>query len=227
MKDWITIVVAILALIQPWLIYLYKKIFYKPILKCFSDKSATLAFDEYGVSLSFVLTMISNKCDNVITNVEMNIYKGNSMDSKIYQMNWKTLFSIYKTNFRSEWGTSQDYTSFAPCPMYLTKGNPISYRILFRDEKLDKDFYNIIESDKGSDYIRDTLLTNFNFHVGNHLLELIFTDIKGKKKTFAYKFELSESDIDNLKFNATIISDGEKHADEEIKRAYIELETEE
>ena len=62
--DYLTLGIAITALILPWLVQLYKKIFDKPVLKCFANKGATLTFDEFGVGLYCTLTVISNKCDN-------------------------------------------------------------------------------------------------------------------------------------------------------------------
>jgi hypothetical protein len=179
-KEWIeyiTLGIALVALTQPWLIHLYKKLFDKPVLECYANKSATITFDSFGVGLYCTLTMISNKCDNVITSIEINVFKGISKDTKIYSMIWELLSSIYRRRTYSEWGgSSRDTTSFTPCPMYLTKGNPISYGIHFGDEKLTKDFNGTIQSGKGNDYIRDTLLTNFNFHAEKHRIEIIFTD---------------------------------------------------
>ena len=125
----------------------------------------------------------------------------------------------------SEWGvSSRDSTSFTPCPMYLTKGTPVSYGIHFGDEKISKDFNDIIRGSNGHDYIRDTLLTNFNFHAGKHRIEIIFTDINGKKKIFPYSFELPTIDINKLKYNATIVCENLTNADKkEMPSAYIEL----
>ena len=209
-RDWIDFValgIAIIALVQPWVVYVFRKIRGKPVLECFANKSATLNFDTYGVGLNCTLTMISKKSDNVITDVELNIFRGDAKDSKIYHMNWELLSSIYKRSTYSEWISSRETTSFAPCPMYLTKGNPVSYGIYFGDERISKKIQETMQSEKGTDYIRDTLLTQFNFQEGDYRVEIVFTDIKERKKLFTYKFKLSTIDVDRMKYNAAIICD--------------------
>ena len=203
--DFITLGVALIALAQPWVISLYKKIRNKPVLECFINKGASLSFSKIGVGLNCTVTMISKGSDNVITDVEVSIFKGNAKDSKIYQMNWELLSFIYNRNSYSDWISSSETTSFAPCPMYLTKGNPVSYVIYFGDEKVSKSFQETIQSGKGNDYIRDTLLTQFNFQTGDYTIDITFVDIKGNRKVFTYTFKLTDTDIDRLKYNATTI----------------------
>jgi len=218
-RDWIdfvTLGIALLALAQPWILALFKKFSDKPILECFANKSATLSLDSIGVGLNCTLTMISKRSDNVITNIEVNIFKGNAKDSKIYQMNWELLSSIYRRNSYSEWTSSRETTSFTPCPMYLTKNNPVSYGIYFGDEKISKTFQDTLQSDKGNDYIRDTLLTQFNFQEGSYTAEIIFTDIKERKKSFLYDFKLSSLEVDRLKYNATIVCENLVNSDKKM-----------
>ena len=216
---------SVTGLVVPFVKYVYKKINDKPILECFLNENAFVFFDT-AVAFLLTLTIISKKCDSVIKNIELDIFKGKTKESRIYQMKWRLLYSVNNKTTFSDWGmSSTDRETMTPCPIYLMKNTPISYGINFEDETVSKFFQETIQQ-PNINYIKDTLLTKLNFEEGNHVFDVIITDINGKKKRFEHNFKLSKNDIDNLKYNATIICENmskEQHERKPTKSAYVEL----
>ena len=141
-------------------------------------------------------------------------------------MKWRFLYSVNKKITVSDWGfLSTDRESMIPCPIYLMKNTPISYSINFEDETISNFIQKTMRS-PDINYIKDTLLTKLNFEEGKHILDIIITDIDGEKKRFTYGFNLPQTGIDSLKYNATIICEnmGKEQNDRKSPNSvYVEL----
>jgi len=225
--DYITLALALTALI-PWIVALFKKLFNKPNLRCFLNKTGILHFDNSGAGIFCSLTLISKKCDNVVTDIEINLFKNETKENRIYKLKWVHLHSLSKKTTFSDWGiSSTDRESMQPCPLYLTKDKPVSYGISFEDEALNKEFEKIISeyTSKGNDYVKDTMLTKFRYEECVHLLEIVFTDIRGRQSRFEYTFSLPKTDIEKLQYNATAICENLNNPSDkrQLYAAYSEL----
>ena len=223
-RDWIdfvTLGIAITALVQPWLWSLYKKMFNKPKLECFVNKNATLSFNYGGISFESIVTMISKKQESVIKGIEIEISKAQSPQDIIYKMNWEHLSFTYKRHTYSMNHSSSETTSFPACPTYLMKDNPLSYTISFVDERVRNNFMEIWARQKDANQVQSSLLDDFHFQAGEHRLTLMFVSIDGSKKLFYYKFNLSVAQIDLLKSNAIFMANPQNV--EQLRGAYIEL----
>ena len=193
------------GILWPIVKLVHKRYFQKSVLECFLNKNMDLSYDGTA-GLFCILTIISKKCDNVITDVGVRIFKGENNKSQIYQMKWWLLSSVNRKTTYADWGfSSTDRESMSPCPMYLTRNVPLSYCIHFDDEKLSKENQMTLLN-QDANYIKDTILTNMNYEEGLHTLELDITDFDKNIKTFRYSFSLSKDEVDILKYNATIVT---------------------
>ena len=222
--DYVAIIIAALAFLQPWIIELVKfirrKYFISSVLKCYLGKSVRITFDALGTDARATLSLISKNCDNVITKIEAIIYKGKSKDSKIYSMEWISLETNYKRVLRTSGvpGSTIDRTIIDVSPIYLVKDVPLSYSIVFTDTEFSKVIGKIM--DENND-VKNKLLTNLNYTANIHGFEIVLTDIKGKITKHSYTFNLTEEDMIGFRKNTEIISDAESK--EDLYVVYVEI----
>lgn len=229
-RDYLALIAIIISvttgIIVPFFKYLYHRINSKPILECFLTESATAFFDS-TVGFWLTMTVISKKCDSVIKKIEIEIFKGDTRESKIYKMKWVLLTSMNRKTTYSDWGiSSTDRESMTPCPIYLTKNNPVSYSVHFEDDAATKAIQEMASNVIDMNYVKDTLLTKMGYVEGNHIVDVIITDMDDSKKRFPHSFVMSKRDVDGLKYNATIVCENtkkEKHERTPTNSANVEI----
>lgn len=198
--DWVQIIIAItavLALIQPWLIAGYKKLFKKSVINCVRNRTMFVYFKSDGLFLNIFFTFIAKNSDDVITNATIDIFK---KDKKLYTLEWFRFSDPANNSFvsgRNEYLTQQ--SSIDAHPIYLVNNMPKLYKVYFTDNELRNEMSECRTLEDG--------MTKMLLVKGSYDLNLTLYNAKGKKFISNYCFSISDVQYSLLKKNIGIMFD--------------------
>lgn len=225
--DYLTITIAILAFLQPWIIRLYdyikRKFFIKPEISCYCGNVVELHFNNLGAGMSLPLSLISKKCDSVINFFQIDIFEGGIEDSKkIYTLEWTGLNAPYSSYMIGANGWNINTTSLLLSPIYCAKDAPVSYAVQFTDLEVKNEINDILlDASLSLEEKRSRLLTKLSYKKSEYTIILTLSDTEEQVNVFEYSFRLSHYDIEILINNIDAIITNKL---DRIKSVQVELQ---
>ncbi|MDA2931245.1 hypothetical protein MYX84_15085, partial [Acidobacteria bacterium AH-259-O06] len=126
LKGWGTLIVAGLALAQPWLVVLWKKIFRSGTIDIYEAAKIEIGYSTFGPTIGLQGTLRAVHQDQFIQNTELTLTK--LKDSSRHPFSW----GVFRTRRLSASGT-QDASVELPFGFMVTTVQPRPYDILFFD----------------------------------------------------------------------------------------------
>jgi len=178
----VTAVVAIIALLQPWLINLYKK--RKARITIIPNKSFILNFGNYGLNIELYFTLVSKNVENIISSVAIEIKRGSN---DIYNFDWMFFNAPYNQSYTNSFDRV-NFDSFTPAhPIYLAKDKPELLRVTLSDSAVSQKIAKFIENQD-----RDSMLLQCKWETGDY--DVIFSVTDGKGRVYQYKYAINVDD---------------------------------
>ena len=178
----VTAVTALIALLQPWLIHLYKK--RKARIAIIPNKSFMLKFGNFGLNIEMYFTLVSKNVENIISTVSIGIKKGSS---DIYSFEW----AFFDTPYNQSYTNSYDRVNFDSFthahPIYLAKDKPELMRVTLSDTDVSQKISKFIEIQD-----RDSLLLQCKWEAGEY--DVVFSVTDGKSRVHQYKYTINVDD---------------------------------
>lgn len=191
MVQLIIAIAAIIALIQPWLIAGYKRLFKRAKIQCIKNRTMTVYFKDDGLYIYSFFTFVAKNADEVITNAKMVV---NKKDKKLYELEWFRFSDPANNSFvndRKEYVIQS--STIDSYPLYLVNNVPRILTVYFCDFELLKE---MSECKAVEDAMTKMLLTK-----GDYSLDLLLFGSKGQYRTFKYCFSITEDHYELLKRN--------------------------
>jgi len=132
LKQWAVPIVAILALIQPWIVALYKKFFRQGSIDIYETDTIEVGFSGLGPTIGLYGTLCAMHRDQFVRSVNLTVVR--QKDSSTHQFGWG-LFRSGKASISSP----SDITVELPSGFMLMTKAPHRYNILFTDEQARND----------------------------------------------------------------------------------------
>lgn len=132
LKQWVVPIVAILALIQPWIVALYKKFFLRGKIHIYETDTIEVGFSGLGPTIGLYGTLRAIQRDQFIRSINLAVVR--QRDSSTHQFEWG-LFRSGKASV-----SSPDDISFElPSGFMLMTKAPHRYNILFTEKQVRDD----------------------------------------------------------------------------------------
>lgn len=129
------LIIALAALIQPWLISIWKKFFIKSYIDIFETGKIEIGYSTFGPTIGLVGTLRCTNGDFFIREIQVNLIK--TKDSSSHKFNW----GVFRTEKLTNTG---DESSFElPYGFLLSTTLPRRYSIQFHDLQTQSELQNI------------------------------------------------------------------------------------
>ena len=128
LKQWVVPIVAILALIQPWIVALYKKFFRQGTIDIYETDTIEVGFSGLGPTIGLYGTLSAIHRDQFVRSVNLTVVR--QKDSSTHQFEWG-LFRSGKASISSP----DDISVELPSGFMLMTKAPHRYNILFTDKQ--------------------------------------------------------------------------------------------
>lgn len=128
-KEWGTLIIAMVALIQPWLITAWKKFILKGIIYIHETGSLEIGYSNFGETIGLHGTLLAANKDQFISNMELKIVK--LKDNSNHLLEWGVFRSTKLTI-----SPSKEASFELPSGFLITMNQPYKYNIQFHDKKI-------------------------------------------------------------------------------------------
>lgn len=231
-QNW-TSIVATLALIQPWLIGFYNKVFKKGKVDIYPSGNIEIGFSEFGPTIAIQGTILATNRDVFINNIQLKIKK--LKNNEEHNFNW-VAFRSPQINI----GQSSTQPIEWPASFIVNTFQPHRYVIVFSDIDIWNEIRVLVESCikevqtliqkypylleevmgqvsrsealemylKSGAYQRayDVINRLLYWEKGDYELTIIVnTDKPRRSLKFFYRFQLTEQDFESLRLNVITI----------------------
>lgn len=216
-------IIAGLALIQPWIIFLYKKFFKKIHVLFLPSSTIKLFYNKSGsyISLGGVIESKNKSC--IVNKISAKVVR--MSDKAELNTNWSTFSSpIFQIVAGSPVTSSETARPFkieanGLCPVFVefeNSNNELNNRLKEIFDDIKNETYEIVKQPKDIDTAKlelkkynkyskyeKELLENYYWKVGRYVL--YFTITYNQKNTLVYKyaFNLTKNEVENFKGNIT------------------------
>jgi hypothetical protein len=154
LKEWGSLIIAIVALIQPWAMSIWRKYIRRGTIDIHETFSIEVGFSSLGATLGLFGTLRAMHKDQFVRSIELVVTKTKDSSKHLFQWGF---FRPPQVSL----GTKQDVSLELPSGFMLTTTEPRRYNILFYDtalqaemrphiEKVSKEWYRVLtETDGG------------------------------------------------------------------------------
>ena len=137
LKEWGTLAIATIALVQPWLLGLWKTFVRKGMIDIHETGTIEVGYSGFGPTIALYGTLRAINRDQFVQNIELHVIK--LKDSSRHKFEWGL--------FRSEKftvGGKQETSLELPTGFMLTTAQPYRYNILFSDSLVQSEIRPLI-----------------------------------------------------------------------------------
>lgn len=138
LKSWGTFIVAVIALVQPWIISLWHKFFRPGTVDIFQTGMIQVGYNKFGPTLLLCGTLRARDRDFFIHSIHIELLK--LRDQSRHRFDWG-FFGSSKIVF----GRPEDITFEQPAGFMLLTSQPYRYNILFIDNSLKEEMQSRLE----------------------------------------------------------------------------------
>ncbi len=137
LSEYGTLIIATIALIQPWIIFLYKKFWKKGKIDVFPTGTIEVGYSIFGPTIGLNGTLRCLNQDMFISSINLQIVK--QKDNSIHLFDW----GVFRTQKLTHKGESAELE--LPYGFMLNTLSPKRYNIVFFDMQTKNEMYNIIQ----------------------------------------------------------------------------------
>jgi hypothetical protein len=127
----IAAIVAFIALVQPWLLGLWRKFFRRGTVEIHEAGKLEIGFSGYGHTLGLAGILRSLHKDMFVQWIKLQLVK--KIDGSVREFEWKA-FRIPKLTFGTTGGQSVEVSFDLPLSLMITPLQPHRFKVLFADE---------------------------------------------------------------------------------------------
>ncbi len=131
-KQWLTPIVAVLALLQPWIIIVFRKLFVKGTVEIYETGSIEVGYSSFGATIGLHGTLRVLQRDQFIRSIELTVTK--QKDHSTHVFNW----GAFRTQKLTASGAEEASVEL-PYGFLLTTTQPHRYNIQFFDTSLQEE----------------------------------------------------------------------------------------
>ena len=209
----LTAIIALLALIQPWLIKFYKR--HKARITIIPNKSFMICFTNTGLDVELYFTLVSKDIENIVSSVSVDIKKASN---DVYKFEWWFFENPYNQSYVNSYERTRLNSFTYAHPIYLAKDKPELLRVTFSESTVTQ---KIIEALENQD--RDSLLLQCKWELGNYDVIISITDGNGKIRQYKYAINVTDEMVKSLRGNVDkILSNHKKNLENQEKQAKID-----
>lgn len=163
LQTWGSLIVAAIALLQPWIISLWRKVFQQGTIDIHETRTIEVGYSLFGATIGIYGTLRAVRKDSFVQRIELTVTK--VKDSSKHVLQWG-LFRPPQMSI----GVERNMTLEIPSGFMLTTSQPHRYNILFFDIALQSEIRPHIENIRQGWY---TLLSSRpKMSVAGHLSEV-------------------------------------------------------
>lgn len=127
-KDYGTLIIAVVALIQPWCVYFYKLFFRRARVELHTSAIVEVGYGNFGPTLGLYGTLVSLHQNCFIENISVLLRR--ESDRAEHRFNW---FVFRSNQFR--FGPNSELTFELPSGFIVNPAQPHRYNIMFSDNQ--------------------------------------------------------------------------------------------
>jgi hypothetical protein len=137
-EQWGSLVIAFIALSQPWIISLYKKFIKSPQVKLFEAGKIEIGYSNYGPTIGLNGTLIIENKDVFIRNINLELKRERDNSTHIFE------WSYFRSN-KIRLSQPKDMEFELAAGFMLSTKQPQRFNILFIDNTSQKELFVILE----------------------------------------------------------------------------------
>ena len=126
-KDYGALIIAVIALIQPWLIFFYRLLFRRPRVRLYPSNIIEVGYNDFGPTIGLYGTLVSLHQNCFIDSIALLIRR--EKDKAEHQFNWL----IFRSN-QFVFNPNSEFTFEQPSGFIVNTRDAHKYNILFSDD---------------------------------------------------------------------------------------------
>ncbi|HYE00610.1 MAG TPA: hypothetical protein VEH84_14600 [Alphaproteobacteria bacterium] len=168
-SEWLKLSIAVVALIQPWLIWIYKRFFQRTKIKVYQTGRIEIGFGMLGPSICIAGSLYAANRTFVTQNMKLRLTR--ERDNAMIDMSW-IFFRDEKIDVNS--GTSSSITAASAFP--VEHGTAKFFNVMFRNNQIANTFENYLNKIQGARNEYDALVIQGK-EDGDKLVDFLFRNV--------------------------------------------------
>jgi hypothetical protein len=129
LRGWGALLIATIALIQPWIIAIFRKVFLKGTIQIHETSQIEIGYSTFGETIGLHGTLVAYSKDQFVSNIELKVIK--QRDNSCHYFDWG-VFRSAKFNV----GSGKDISFELPSGFLIATSQPHKYNIQFFDTQI-------------------------------------------------------------------------------------------
>ena len=189
--DYATFLVALIALIQPWVMLFIKK--RRHSINVFPSRIISIGFTNRGICIQTSLSLVSKNKEAVVTDLIVSILDHNARE--IYRLDADQFRNPYEISITHNEDSRSFQESIAKAhPVHIDAGKTQTIKVVFVDREIERFTQDFVQKTQ-----RDDLLRLIRLQPGNYKIVFVAKDTVRKTHRQEYCVCITADDIEKFK----------------------------